>query len=221
MYLPLCETNTTQRTDGFSKDADEYDSDDLEKAFGNKPEQLASLKKNCQTIWHPERDCRVYMVSKLKSHSGYMNTQSEEKKRTLSQVEDKARKATKVTKEEKKAEEERKGKVLTKPQTKKLEKLKEKMSEDTEQVHEMQKKLESSGELRAFIPHAIMQDWESRSGSIVAETLAVDLPLSKGWTGNFEAAFEQANGAHEDFTASVARMRNFIGEFNKFTGQDV
>ena len=205
---------------GTYNDGDCYDSDDLEDKFGDRPggrKKIAAIKKNCRQVWNKETECNNYIVHKMTTRDAAEDVHEEGSKRSIEQQDDKFKKAEKIIKPEDAPV--IKAKPCTAPQRKKLEKLSAKLKECKEKGIALLKHLDTKkGCMSSFIPAPVLNDFRDKAATALAEAIAVEMPLTEGWAGDFKEVFDLADAAAIAFAKSYSRMETFMAEYANMFG---
>ena len=109
---------------------------------------------------------------------------------------------------------------MTKAQRVKIEKLQTKMDECKTKASTLNAELERNPAIREFLPKLVAQDFDDNSAKLMAEAIAVGMPLDDGWKGDFKTVHDSTLEVITAWQTSHTRVETFINEYtNMFPGR--
>ena len=177
--------------------------------YENKPEQLQAIMQSAETRMHPVRNVKLYAdVTFSSKHSASHEVETELKRKCTSYETVKAPKKSKKDKNEF-AEEEAKGKPITKGQKAKLVKLEQRLGKikDDWSQHEQHS---DDDLLKGFLPKPLVHAARKAIAEVDACMAEVPIVLTEGWLGNFRAVADRVAAAVKNGETSNARLTSMI-----------
>ena len=179
----------------------------MEKAFGDKPDQLQSIKDTAETFVHPQRKCKMWIVHELCFEAEMKEEHKESKKRELYQDENNAMKVEKIKKV--KIEQPKDPQPLNDAQRKRMEKMCQALPDMVKKGEEVTEKVCKDVFLQRFIPEVIQNEMMERLSGMTAALAAAQATLETDWKGDFKRVIDEATEAKQKGKEALDKMALF------------
>ena len=201
-------TNTYSRASTMKSSTRYLDSPDLKEKYKDKPDQLAHVKANAETFWHPVRKVKLYNdVEFCLDHEEELKEQTAQ--RVSCEDVQKGAKQQKPSVEERSAGSTDKG--LTPAQKDRMTKLQEKIVEKKKKLIELQEEAKQE-KITEFIPPRCMSKVEEISKRTDCTVAEIGLALCDGWIGQPQDLMKTIMEAKKSLDETHSMCKTYVDQ---------
>ena len=195
---------SSKEYEGFEGSGDWLDEVDLKSKYAEKPEQVAAIMQNANTMVHPTRRVTLYEDIDYKSKRGIASSYTTTTKRSACQED--VRKAEKTKAEPK-------PKCEAKPLDEAgREKLTKSLASVDKFLDQMTKSRCDADEdnVKEYIPAKIREVHDTAGLTLGEAKATINMALSEHWEGDLNATLREVNAAKKEATDKDSKLKNYV-----------